>query len=151
MAHRARPLDERIAERCSFTSDDECWEWPTTDATGYGKTRLGLLNEGTRRTVNVHRAVYELYVEPVDGDLQLDHLCRNRACCNPDHLEPVTAQENMARGFSKPRMNALKTHCMRGHEFTPENTQLDRHGKRYCRTCKRAWRANKTAEAAANG
>ncbi len=78
-----------------------------------------------------HREAYvETYGEIPDG-LEIDHLCRTRSCVNPQHLEAVTHQENMARSLP-----AQKTHCINGHEFTPENTYRDpRHQQRYCRVC----------------
>lgn len=66
----------------------------------------------------------------------LDHLCRNRACINPDHLEPVTQRENILRGEGVAAKNAQKTHCKHGHQFTKENTYLYQ-GKRLCRECRR--------------
>lgn len=83
-----------------------------------------------------HRWLWERLVGPVSGALQLDHLCRNRACVNPDHLEPVTAAENVRRG-ALGAVRRAKTHCPQGHEYTPENTAR-RRGKRYCRECGRA-------------
>jgi hypothetical protein len=68
--------------------------------------------------------------------MQLDHLCRVRGCVNPDHLEVVTGATNTLRGISSPAINARKTHCRRGHEFTPENTYIDR-GSRRCKACRR--------------
>jgi hypothetical protein len=108
-----------------------CWLWTASlDACGYGR----ILWE--RRNKGAHRVVWELVVGPIRGDLTLDHLCRNRACVNPDHLEPVPLRENILRGNGVGVQNAAKTHCNSGHEFTPENTYWKR-GKRACRECGR--------------
>ena len=111
---------------------DGCWAWlGTPTEKGYGRLDV----DG--RFWMAHRYSYTLLVGPIPDGLQIDHLCRNRLCVNPAHLEPVTQRENIVRGISPAAMNASKTHCKRGHEFTPENTGVDASGGRYCRTCKR--------------
>jgi hypothetical protein len=105
---------------------DACWEW-----TGY-KSKVGygsLTNKG--KVQRAHRFIYEQLVGAIPDGMVLDHLCTNKACVNPDHLEPVTILENTQR------FNKTRTHCKNGHEFTLANTytppkRLDR---RYCRTC----------------
>lgn len=82
-----------------------------------------------------HRLWYELEVGPIGEGLQLDHLCRRTLCCNPDHLEPVTGKVNILRSTGPAAINAAKTRCKNGHEFTPENTILRKGGGRKCRTC----------------
>jgi hypothetical protein len=81
-----------------------------------------------------HRAAYLALVGPVNKP-QLDHLCRVKRCCNPRHLEPVTAGENIARG-DRNKGNP-KTHCLNGHAFTAENTYTNPKGHRVCRICSR--------------
>lgn len=114
-----------------------CWEWTGTKSpNGYGTFKI-------RNTdpLYAHRISYEAIVGPIPDGLHIDHLCRNRGCVNPAHMEPVTSKVNNLRGESIAAKNARKTHCHRGHEFTPENTWL-RVGKRgpcrECRTCARA-------------
>lgn len=109
---------------------DGCWEWTgRLNTNGYGQTRVG------DRRPHAHRVAYELVVGPIPTGLQLDHLCRNRACVRPDHLEPVTQTENVRRGVGFSGLNARKTHCIHGHEFTQENTRILVDGGRRCRTC----------------
>jgi len=96
----------------------------------FAVTRAGRWTQTT-----AHRAVCELVCGPAPVGSEVDHLCRNRACCNPAHLEVVTLRENRAR------RNAHKRTCYRGHAFTPENTyrQQGRDGYvcRVCRICRR--------------
>src|SRR5687768_9248591 len=107
---------------------DECWEWPGfRDRDGYGRLYWPTIN-----TRAAHRVAYELFVGPIPEGLQLDHLCRNRACVNPRHLEPVTQAENARRGAI-----AQKTHCANGHPFDGDNTYWRSSGHRTCRACNR--------------
>jgi hypothetical protein len=111
---------------------DACWLWPGVMLnTGYGVIRR------RGKDTKAHRAIYEAAVGPVPDGMVLDHLCRNRACFNPFHLEPVTGKENTLRGESFAAQNARKRHCPKGHEFSPENTLIER-GARVCLQCKRA-------------
>lgn len=126
---RSTPLIERLASAIDYRGDDACWLWRAAlDTIGYGSVTVN----GRRQCV--HRVVYELLVGPIPPGLELDHLCRVRACCNPRHLEPVTHLTNMGRGA-----HATKTHCKRGHPLTPENVynppSLPR--SRYCVACRR--------------
>lgn len=87
-----------------------------------------------------HRLVWELLVGPIPQGKQIDHLCRNHACVNPEHLDIVTQRTNLLRGFGAAGLNARKTECKNGHPFTPENTYLYPAGRgrgtwRNCRTC----------------
>jgi hypothetical protein len=120
-----------------------CWLWDgTRNGAGYGVT----FKVGTSKLA--HRVLYELMREPVPTGLDLDHICRNRGCVNPWHLEAITHRENILRGTAPAALHAKKTHCPKGHEYAPENTRLYR-GSRYCKACTRngrgsAWRANRT-------
>lgn len=106
-----------------------CWIWTA----GKTDTGYGYFWEGSTTRV-AHRWWYERLHGGLADGLQLDHLCRNKACVNPDHLEPVSARENTRRA---PSHNANKTHCPYGHEYTPENTLPRTRGRRECRKCNR--------------
>lgn len=101
------------------------------DEHGYGRFGLGL------RAVLAHRWAYERFVGAVPDGLEPDHLCRTPGCVNPEHLELVTHRANVLRGDSPAAVNARKTHCDYGHEFTPENTAITPRGHRRCRECNR--------------
>ena len=113
---------------------DGCWVWQAgLNRGGYGK----FWHDG--KTVAAYRLAYEMVVGPIPSDAWIDHLCRNRACVNPAHLEPVTPRENNLRGIGFAATNAAKDRCINGHPFTPENTyrRRDGRGRRQCRTCVR--------------
>lgn len=113
-------------------SEDGCWLWTgNTNNGGYG---IFWYND---RTGLAHRWSYEHHKGPL-GALYVDHLCRTRLCVNPDHLEKVTARENLMRGETKAAANAAKTHCPRGHPYDDVNTYRDKMGRRSCKTCRDA-------------
>lgn len=112
-----------------------CWVWTGPLFDGYGRIKIGGRNG---RHVGAHRWAYEHWVGPVPDGFELDHFaCDNRACANPDHVKPVTHRVNSLRSaVNVTALNAIKTHCLRGHEFTPENTHIIPSG-RSCRACER--------------
>ena len=132
---------ERFWEKVNKT--DTCWLWTGALSNGYGT--FGAKG----KSWGAHRYSYLLVAEIPEG-LHLDHLCRVRNCVNPEHLEPVTCKENIHRGIGMPfQVNAAKTHCDKGHEFTPENTTLAHvnGGGRKCKACQaalhKAWSAKR--------
>ena len=112
-----------------------CWIWQgAVGKTGYGYVR----HEG--RTTTTHRVAYVEAKGPIPDGLEIDHLCRTRPCCNPDHLEAVTTQVNSHRGISLAAQNVKKTHCPKGHPY-------DRRSKkgRQCSICLSAMRSTPEA------
>ena len=108
-----------------------CWLWlgglrDSKDAYG------GVAFKG--KTYRSHRLVYILLREPLPAKVCLDHLRRNKICCNPDHMEPTTWKINIHRGVGIAPNNILKTHCPQGHAYTEENTYIWNE-QRFCRTC----------------
>jgi hypothetical protein len=115
-----------------------CWNWVRyVNKQGYAIN--GTHKAGTRKA---HRWYWELVYGKLPDDLDIDHLCRNRRCVNPAHLEPVTRGENQRRGVSPWGQNAQKTHCVNGHELTGDNIYPSSHRptrpeSRECRLCAR--------------
>lgn len=110
---------DKAMDRISPEPNSGCWLWTAAVTTGGYAT---MVIHGRR--ITVHRWLYEHYNGPVPTGLELDHKCRVRCCVNPDHLEPVTHTVNVRRGTSPWALNASKTHCVRGHEFVPENVRI---------------------------
>lgn len=131
----AAGLEQRFWAKVDRSGD--CWEWRAfRGRDGYGRFHVGRDESGNKKKWNAHRVAYELIVGSIPEGLDLDHLCRNRGCVNPAHLEPVTRRENLMRGETIVAAAAAKTHCVHGHEYTPENTIIDGRGRR-CRECRR--------------
>ena len=109
----------------------DCWLW-TGPLTPNGYAQI----QAHERRLSVHRAIWQELVGPIPDGMEIDHLCKVRHCCNPDHLEPVTRHENIRRSAVGAN-NRGKTHCPAGHPYDDTNT-LRRRGKRECRACDRA-------------
>lgn len=138
------PVIDRLMAKVK-KDENGCWVFQgARSKAGYGYIGMGGKADGTAPT---HRVTYLHFKGPIPESLVLDHLCRNRACCNPEHLEPVTRKENTRRGLRGPGWGERDiTHCKRGHEFTPENTYRSKVG-RVCRACKLARDAERYAAA----
>lgn len=124
------------------TKSAGCWEWQAARRFGYGVAWDG------RRLVVAHRLAWQLERGPIPEGMTLDHLCRNRACVRPDHLEPVSLADNIRRGRPFRGPTALKAECYRGHSFTAENTYLRPDGYRACRACHRIAQGRRKERAA---
>jgi hypothetical protein len=112
---------------------DGCWSWKGWHSSqGYG----GVATREGKSSTYAHRVAYELTVGPIPDGYHVDHLCRNRSCCNPDHLEAVEPVVNWLRGNSPTRENSKKTHCLRGHLLAGDNL-LPGVAGRQCRECHR--------------
>ena len=126
------PPEQRFWLRVNKSED--CWNWTgSLNVGGYGHWQP---TKGT--TSMAHRYSYEQIVGPIPEGLVLDHLCRNRSCVNPEHLEPVTQRVNNLRGIGFAATRAAQTHCKWGHEFTLENTYVTKRNQRYCIACRQA-------------
>jgi hypothetical protein len=126
----------------SALATGRCWRWKRRpNAIGYSRLQVGDKRE------LAHRISYQLHKGEIPNGLEIDHLCRNRACVNPNHLEAVTRKVNLERG-AHPRREL--THCIHGHPFSGTNLILRPNGGRWCRICRinisRRWRARHPGE-----
>lgn len=143
----SRPRGLTVAQRVmrrTAAMPDGCWLWRgATNIKGYGHVR----DTKNGPLLSVHRVMYEAIHGPIPAGLEIDHLCFQRACCNPAHLEAVDRKTNVNRG----RHNQFYgvTHCVHGHPFDGDNVKINTNGHRSCRRCARdrmrVYRARKAA------
>lgn len=135
---RRQPLFDRFAEKTVLLPNG-CIEWiGGLNGVGYGQFYSGHETPDDTGKAYAHRWSYEHFIGPIPDGLHLDHLCRNRKCVNPTHLEPVTIRENLLRGIGPSAENAKKTHCPQGHQYAGDNLYVQpATGMRFCRTCAR--------------
>ena len=122
-----------IRRSCSIDPVAGCWHWKGATSDGYGQ----VTDPSTRKLIYVHRLTFILAGGHIPASYQLDHICRVRACCNPEHLRVVTGRENIlcSTGFSA--RNAKKTACPKGHPYSGHNLYIRPSGYRECRACAR--------------
>lgn len=138
--HRLNASDiNRFLTKIEPSTPDDCWVW---NGGHFQQTHYAMFSvrrdDGKWVPTTAHRIAWTLFNEeaPVTG-MHIDHLCRNRWCVNPWHLEQVTPQTNTLRGEGPSAKCAQQTHCVHGHEFTDENTYRRPNGRRECRECMR--------------
>jgi len=145
------PVEERFWSKVNFDGPvpecaphlGPCWLWTASLVKGYGQFFVN--HKGKAKRYLAHRLAYLLAHGEINPKLDLDHLCRVRACIHPWHTEQVTRRVNLLRGIGISAQRARVTHCPRGHEYTPENTWLSKRNQRTCRACKKQPSRRKTA------
>ncbi len=135
VSYKINNITDKMIKRFSskINKTDNCWIWiASKDSRGYGKFWI------KDKYFYAHRFSYQIFKGQIHEDLVLDHLCHNKSCVNPNHLEEVTIGENVLRGNSISGINSRKTHCKNDHEFTLESTYFRlNNGNRMCKICEK--------------
>lgn len=131
-AKRFLSLEDRFMEKVFMVPESTCWFW-----TGYHDRDGYAMSSINDVPLAAYRMAYKLFVGELTKGMCLDHICRQRGCVNPKHMEEVTSKENTRRSPIAPAaINAQKTHCPRGHELTEGNIVTSMKG-RNCLICNR--------------
>lgn len=126
-----RPMDRFMSRFSKMESG--CWKWiAALNSNGYGVFWVG------QKCTLAHRFSYESFTGTILAGNVIHHLCSNRWCVNPEHLAQTSNRENLLLGDTIARRNSQKTHCPQGHEFSSENTFVNRRGERQCKQCRRS-------------
>ena len=125
----SKQIEERFWAKVDKVDGDGCWVWTGALREGYGEAWFN------GKLVQAHRVAFELLIGPIPADREIDHLCRNRLCVNPAHLEVVTHQQNTLRGEGPTAQHARAIYCPKGHPYDLLNTYFRSTGRRGCRAC----------------
>lgn len=111
----------RFLDKILIYNNNECWEWKsTTNHKGYG--RFSFMRNSINYQPQAHRVSYMIFKGEIPKEKTIHHICHNKKCVNPDHLEPRTNIENIMEGNCWSAINSRKTHCINGHKFDYNNT-----------------------------
>lgn len=138
--NRTRWLVEFFKRLGDVSNPDACWPWTGYCTNGYGQ--MSIVFDGILIHARAHRLAYFLFSGKLKNGNVPDHLCRNRKCANPNHLEQVSNGENVLRGIGVSAENKVKTHCKSGHPFVGPNLKILSNGDRHCIECHRIGQRN---------
>lgn len=136
MKARSQIPELTLKDRTTFLKKtrfgEGCWEWQSADdGRGYGVMYVD------KTPYKAHRISFQIFYGHISTELQIDHLCMNKRCVNPKHLEQVTQKENLRRGNALSSVYSRRTHCKRGHKLGGDNVTPSamKRGVRSCRAC----------------